>query len=384
MARTPVLLAISYASISGIISGMCLIFAKSGVELLLLTLGGDNQFGHWESWVLVFGLVTLALLQMLYLHKALVLANPTLVCPCALFFTFVMGRRLTNYSTAAFCFYNISSIVNGLVYFNQLELIKASYLALVALGIVVLLGGVWVVSIQSGEGGVGVGPWTEEGEVILEDETALNPSEIEYESSGLRPLLGPVPIERHTRSEPLQIDISAPSDLHEIEAEGSQSPSSYPQPGHHPTTSNSLLSPPLRTRFIQRRPTVVGDTPRSASSHQRLTSYPSGVFSPPLNSPTFGTGFQIGISAVSPGFAIMPKERRKKIGLGEVVDHLRARERRSVSEGDVRGSLGTYADPEHIDANAPSPGQDDVESPEDDKNGKKRWKWLKGIFVRPQ
>lgn len=61
---------------------MCLIFAKSGVELLLLTVGGKNQFRRWESWVLVFGLIALALLQMWYLHKALILANPTLVCPC--------------------------------------------------------------------------------------------------------------------------------------------------------------------------------------------------------------------------------------------------------------------------------------------------------------
>jgi hypothetical protein len=89
--RTRVLLAISYASISGIISGMCLIFAKNGVELLLLTAGGKNQFGRWESWVLVSGLIVFALLQMWYLHKALILANPTLVCPC-MWFTFLSWR----------------------------------------------------------------------------------------------------------------------------------------------------------------------------------------------------------------------------------------------------------------------------------------------------
>ena len=60
---------------------MCLIFAKSGVELLVLTVGGQNQFWRWESWVLVGGLVAFALLQLLYLHKSLVLADPTLVCP---------------------------------------------------------------------------------------------------------------------------------------------------------------------------------------------------------------------------------------------------------------------------------------------------------------
>ena len=80
--RTRLLLAISFASFSGIISGMCLLFAKSGVELLLLTLTGNNQFWRWETWVLVLGLILFALLQLWYLHKALIYADPTLVCPC--------------------------------------------------------------------------------------------------------------------------------------------------------------------------------------------------------------------------------------------------------------------------------------------------------------
>lgn len=61
---------------------MCLLFAKSGIELLLLTINGDNQFWRWEAWLLVLGLVVCALLQLWYLHKALILADPTLVCPC--------------------------------------------------------------------------------------------------------------------------------------------------------------------------------------------------------------------------------------------------------------------------------------------------------------
>jgi hypothetical protein len=79
--RIHTLVAVSYASISGILSGMCLIFAKSGVELLVLTVSGQNQFWRWESWVLVGGLVVFAVLQLWYLHKGLVLADPTLVCP---------------------------------------------------------------------------------------------------------------------------------------------------------------------------------------------------------------------------------------------------------------------------------------------------------------
>ena len=79
--RTPIFLASSYASISGILSGMCLLFAKSGVELLLLTIAGHNQFWRWQAWVLVLSLVVFALLQLWYMHKGLVLADPTLVCP---------------------------------------------------------------------------------------------------------------------------------------------------------------------------------------------------------------------------------------------------------------------------------------------------------------
>lgn len=82
VARTRLLVAISYASFSGILSGMCLLFAKSGVELLLLTLKGMNQFWRWQAWMLVLGLIVFALLQLWYLHKALILADPTLVCPC--------------------------------------------------------------------------------------------------------------------------------------------------------------------------------------------------------------------------------------------------------------------------------------------------------------
>ena len=72
----------AYGSFSGIIAGMCLLFAKSGVELLVLTLGGKNQFLQWQTWALVLGLGVCALLQLWYMHKSLVLADPTLVCPC--------------------------------------------------------------------------------------------------------------------------------------------------------------------------------------------------------------------------------------------------------------------------------------------------------------
>ncbi|KAJ2920207.1 hypothetical protein MD484_g230, partial [Candolleomyces efflorescens] len=196
--RRQLLVAISYASFSGILSGMCLIFAKSGVELLLLTLAGSNQFWRWEAWVLLVGLGIFALLQLWYLHKALILADPTLVCP------------------SAFCFYNLSSIVNGLVYYDQISLIKPLHLGLVVVGIVVLLGGVWVVSIQAGGGGVDVGAWSEEAELLGPETTFCEePESAVYESndgaqeirlSQSRPRvkksvrIGPVPLDRESRT----------------------------------------------------------------------------------------------------------------------------------------------------------------------------------------
>ena len=93
--RIPLILSLSYASASGILSGMCLLFAKSGVELLLLTISGDNQFWRWQAWLLLLGLGTFALLQLWYLHKALILADPTLVCPRGLHSSFP-GRLNTH------------------------------------------------------------------------------------------------------------------------------------------------------------------------------------------------------------------------------------------------------------------------------------------------
>ena len=113
--------------------------------------------------------------------------------------------------SAAFCFYNISSIVNGLVYFNQFSLIPPLHLWLVSLGIFILLCGVWIVSIQPGSrGGVDVGPWAEEGVTLPGEDLAIysrpedeeiNRRRDETPTSQSRVRMGPVPMERETLSE---------------------------------------------------------------------------------------------------------------------------------------------------------------------------------------
>ncbi|KIK70979.1 hypothetical protein GYMLUDRAFT_33078 [Collybiopsis luxurians FD-317 M1] len=305
--RTRLMLAISYASFSGIISGMCLLFAKSGVELLLLTIQGQNQFWRWQSWILILSLVVFALLQLWYLHKGLILADPTLVCP------------------SAFCFYNLSSIVNGLVYFNQFALISPLHLGLVALGIVILLIGVWVVSIQAGGEGTLDVPWVEESALseedldvpVVEDGSTAIPEGIEVgvNSSRNQPHTQSPSAEWGTMSEPMMGSAHSPPP----HLRGATlSPSS--------TTSQPLFSPGLsppsniRASAHRRRPTTVVDTRHhriSSSQYNTLNNNP--LTRPPL-SPTLptvstlaGTGFQIGLSPFSPGFSVVPLERRRRI-----------------------------------------------------------------------
>lgn len=93
----------SYAACSGTLSGLSLLFAKCGVELLVITFasaGKQNQFKSIQSWILLAGLGITALAQLFYLNHSLTLAGPALICPLA------------------FCFYNISSIFGESVYYE--------------------------------------------------------------------------------------------------------------------------------------------------------------------------------------------------------------------------------------------------------------------------
>ncbi|PSS37753.1 hypothetical protein PHLCEN_2v446 [Hermanssonia centrifuga] len=315
--HTPMFLAMSYASFSGIISGMCLLLAKSGVELLVLTVGGNNQFWRWQSWVLVLGLVVCALLQLWYMHKSLVLADPTLVCPLA------------------FCFYNLSSIINGLVYFDQFSLLSTAHLLFVILGMTILLAGVWIVSFPpSGTHSINMGAWGEhhdvdsdaesnfethvhdryEDEPLPMDATQVGPGQPRNEEIGLRnvnlsqeqsnslidisdsfesvPHLPPSDRERtisHTKSASSHVRRQTESALH------SSAYGVAPDLSHVRTTSPRRHRPASHMSHSQTSPT---------SPRQSFPSYPH-----PL-SPGGPSGFSIGLSPVSPGFALVPRRRR--------------------------------------------------------------------------
>ncbi|MCJ1374071.1 hypothetical protein MMC20_005301 [Loxospora ochrophaea] len=119
----------AYGCISGILSAHSLLVAKSAVELLVRTIvDRTNQFNRWQSWIILLGLVVLALSQLYYLHRGLKLCSTSVLYP------FV------------FCVYNIIAILDGLIYFHQTSKLSLLSALLIALGTIILLAGVLCLS----------------------------------------------------------------------------------------------------------------------------------------------------------------------------------------------------------------------------------------------
>jgi len=213
--------------------------------------------------MLLLGLVAFALLQLWYLHKALKLADPTIVCPLA------------------FCFYNLSSIVNGLVYFDQFALLPTLHLVFVIFGIVVLLSGVWVVSFQS----IDVQPWTgtetesiEDVEVMVDD--AITPS------SGDQ-LAAPAVLAQEIIAEPSTIQ-------------------------HRRTTTSTLsvcTSDSLSNSVLLSPQLSQGEIANSSHGGRRIRK--RQTLSPELISAPPAPGFSIGLSPASPGFSLVNRGRMR-------------------------------------------------------------------------
>ncbi|KAJ5110210.1 Magnesium transporter NIPA [Penicillium argentinense] len=118
-----------YGAVSGILSAHSLLLAKSAVELLVRTIVDRvNQFNRWQSWVILLGMIFLALTQLFYLHRGLKLCSTSVLYP------FV------------FCIYNIIAIMDGLIYFRQVSDLAGFHAGLIALGTVILLAGVLCLS----------------------------------------------------------------------------------------------------------------------------------------------------------------------------------------------------------------------------------------------
>ncbi|CAE7214434.1 unnamed protein product [Rhizoctonia solani] len=319
-------IAISYAFVSGLLSGMCLVFAKSGVELLMLTLEGHNQFWRWESWILVLGLCIFALLQLWYLHKSLTYADPTLVCPLA------------------FCSYNLSSIINGLVYFDQIAELSGLQLGLVCTGIVVLLGGVWALSVQQG-GGIKEGAWVEEDadeaeverSLALRDTFSGSEHSLEPLLDGVRPIaVSPDAVgESPAGRSPQSVQPRNPLDVMPRSATSGPVPKLHIRTGSLDASSSPPISPQRRSHTRPRYGTLLG-----------AEAPPSALVTP---------GFSIGLSPVSPGFALIPRARRR-LGLRSISETF------SATAGPSNESQESGGE---VQGGGPSPGR--------------RWRWIKHV-----
>lgn len=135
--------------LSGNISSQSLLFAKSGLELLILTLiHGQNQFKYFLTWVLVAIMIVTALLQLFYLNKGLRLCDTVILIPLS------------------FCSFNVSCLFNGLVYYDQWTRLFWWQILCVMIGIVILVSGVLILSWRANE--------LEEPELV-EDNTDIPP-----------------------------------------------------------------------------------------------------------------------------------------------------------------------------------------------------------------
>lgn len=378
--RTRLGLAVAFGGASGTLSGACLLLAKSGVELLILTFSGQNQFGRWQSWFLIGVLLAAALLQLWYLNKALKLADPTLVCPLA------------------FCFYNTASIALGLVYFDQLGALAWYDMLFVAIGTGVLLSGVWIVSLHGSNDDDDDESAEEETESLLSSpSTAASTQDFEsLIAANAAGITGP----HLPPAQSLSPSSSHASAFAESSSALVESPPTSPTVSRLRSSSSSSLqnnngsvkkrrSGSHAGHMHQRRPTItldfpLGDgffSPPSSSSPMFQPMVQGDVESAGVSNVTAGDsadtslisrrnpslyntilehGLSIGISPSSPGFYLQPRSpsfsRPRTRSSSWKCRPLRAPQR-SMSEADVEASIpftasGTDADATVADSSA--------------------------------
>ena len=312
--------------------------------------------------------------------------------------------------------------MNGLVYFDQFSLIPPVHLGLVILGIFVLLGGVWVVSIHSGGGGIDVGTWNEgdgfscqesillpDSEVLGDTQEVATISMTKQPISNHRPVGRTETVERGTLSESSIPNIAISSQSAGLELSD-------------PAQDSSLASIPTTEIHRSLAPQVSSSSPevpsqrssaRRVLARQSSTSMHSGnlrsVSQPQSQTTTLGpvsslgAGFQIGLSPSSPGFTILPRERRRRIsGFGAagrpsladvandiIIDLRESERRRTASEGgeltrtllnddqDVSRDDGAAAREDH----AERIGEGGTDETSDQLEARERWRWIRKVFI---
>ena len=260
-----------------------------------------------------------------------------------------------------------------------------------------------MVSIQSGGAGVDIMPWTEEDISLTlhdgsqpqtsddEETSALpeTPSRTAANQSQGGSFPPPPAMDRLTQSESNlpKPTLPVPSDRKNrpglLDLDERRGPSKRSTVGMYP----ALRTPSYSGRAGRRQATEDSHstTPGSAGHpHAPHMHYGHRALSPPIPTP----GFQIGLSPVSPGFAIMPMDRRRTSASLADVAHDLVRRRRALSEGE--SSRGSRVQVLPRDDNDSLAGHDDEEALVGEalpsSNGvvlgpaKSRWGWLRRVF----
>ena len=306
--------------------------------------------------------------------------------------------------------------MNGLVYFDQFSLIPPVHFGLVILGIFVLLGGVWVVSIQSGGGGIDVGTWNEgedfscQESILLPDSEDLGDTqEAAAMSMAKQPTFNhrPQAMERESLSESNISNMAISPQSAGLELVGpAQDSSLAPIPTteiHRPRAPQLSSSPEVPSQRHSARRGLTHQFPTSMhSGNSRTVSQPHSQTThlPPLGPvSTLGTGFQIGLSPLSPGFTIVPLDRRRRtsgIGTGGrpsladvAIDIMRETERRRTASesGLTRTLLNEAQDVSRDDGAAVREdhteriGDGGIDETSDQVEARRRWRWIRKVFT---
>lgn len=133
----------SLGCLAGLMASHCLLLAKLTVELLVKTFGDhENQFTRWQAWIIPIGLGLGALTQLYYLNRGLRMCTTSMLYPL-------------NFSV-----YNITTIIDGLIYYKQGAQLTKLQIGMVILGIILLLLGVaglsWKLTIDKDDAGLQV------------------------------------------------------------------------------------------------------------------------------------------------------------------------------------------------------------------------------------
>lgn len=119
-----------YGVVSGTLSAHSLLLAKSAVELILNAVVRSNytSFQSVECWIIIASFFILAITQLIFLNKGLRFVSTSVLYPLV------------------FCIYNVTNIINGLVFYNSFQLLSKTEIMMIVLGTMMVLFGVSLLS----------------------------------------------------------------------------------------------------------------------------------------------------------------------------------------------------------------------------------------------